>query len=84
MDEGNTQLKGGAVTAFSLVRALGEIDTVQAIRSQNGINLLDAKLYELETVQFVQCFIIFGFAAAALEASMQAGFLKTFEKSGTE
>lgn len=66
------------------MRALGEIDAIQALKGQDSISLLDADLFGLELVQFVQCFIIFGFAAAALEASILSGFLKTFGKNETD
>ena len=69
----NPHLKGGVVSAFGLVRAASAADILQ-LSSAEGPFSIDvvgkAALYAGESM------LLFGFAAAAIEAGFQKGFIK--------
>eukprot|EP00193_Tetraselmis_chui_P011722 CAMPEP_0177785738 /NCGR_PEP_ID=MMETSP0491_2-20121128/20519_1 /TAXON_ID=63592 /ORGANISM="Tetraselmis chuii, Strain PLY429" /LENGTH=323 /DNA_ID=CAMNT_0019306841 /DNA_START=271 /DNA_END=1242 /DNA_ORIENTATION=+ len=73
-DLGNSQLKGGVVAAFGLVRGLAIADALQSgVDGQVTMDIV-AKGALLAGHSVLE----FGFAAVALEFALQRGFLKPF------
>ncbi|GMH33662.1 hypothetical protein BSKO_01496 [Bryopsis sp. KO-2023] len=83
-DVENRQLKSGVVTAFGLVRALGQADTVQLLKAQEGVAPIDPDVIGPGLLGAGQSVILFGFAAIAIEASFRFGLLKPFGSVGEE
>eukprot|EP00873_Tetraselmis_striata_P006994 jgi/Tetstr1/427258/TSEL_017443.t1 len=73
-DLGNSQLKGGVVAAFGLVRGLAITDTLQ---SEAG-GQLTQELVAKGALLTGYSVLAFGFAAVALEFALQRGFLKAY------
>ncbi|KAI8477243.1 MAG: hypothetical protein J3K34DRAFT_107391 [Monoraphidium minutum] len=85
-DATNTQLRGGAVAAFALVRAAGGFDLLQRAAAAGGGGL--EQLLALDTLGPAalyagQCMLAFGFAAAALELGFSKGLVKRMRGSAT-
>lgn len=87
-DAGNTQLRGGAVAAFALVRAAGGFDLLQRAAAGGGSGgggglggLLSPEVLGPAALYAGQCMLTFGFAAAALELAMGGGLLKRMRGS---
>mmetsp|Transcript_6572 Transcript_6572/g.18330 ORF Transcript_6572/g.18330 Transcript_6572/m.18330 type:complete len:250 (-) Transcript_6572:371-1120(-) len=78
-DLGNSQLKGGVVAAFGLVRGLAIADSLQT--SVGGE--LTAELVAKGALLAGQSVLTFGFAAVALEFALQRGLLKPFGTAGS-
>ena len=72
-DPASSHLKSGAVTAFALVRAGAVADLLQQTSASGSFSIEEvigpAALYAGQSV------LIFGFAAAAIEAAMTKGFI---------
>lgn len=88
-DTANTQLRGGAVAAFALVRAAGGFDLLQRAAAAAGgggrlAQLLTPDVLGPAALYAGQCMLAFGFAAAALEAAFNAGAIKRMRGSATE
>lgn len=77
-DEGNLQLKAGVTAAFGLVRAAAAADMLQSVAP--GLDLEPVSLQVVGTAGLyaAQSMIMFGFAAVALEAAFQQGFVRRF------
>ena len=88
-DSGNKHLRGGAVAAFALVRAVGGFDLLQrsaavaaaAAAAGSGEaaglgDLLAPSVLGPAALYAGQCMLTFGFAAAALEAAFARGVVK--------
>ncbi|KAK3268390.1 hypothetical protein CYMTET_23107 [Cymbomonas tetramitiformis] len=74
-DLGNSQLKGGVIGAFGLVRGLGQADVVLQTMGPSG--------FDLETtlkgfLLMGESMLLFGFAAAAVEIAFQRDIVKPF------
>jgi len=90
-DGANTQLRGGAVAAFALVRAAGGFDLLQraAAAAEGGgggggvAGLLSLPLVGASALYAGQCMLVFGFAAAALEFAFTSGFVRRMRGSAT-
>lgn len=72
-DAGNTQLKGGVVAAFGLVKAIGAADVLQA---GAGGELLDPQLLGTAALYAAQSMLTIAFAATAMEAAFNGGALQ--------
>lgn len=79
-DGANTQLRGGVVAAFALVRAAGAADVLQASAAPGDV--LSAVVVGSAALYAAQCMLLFGFSAAALEAGFANGLLRRMSSSG--
>eukprot|EP00878_Enallax_costatus_P023841 GHUV01025395.1.p1 GENE.GHUV01025395.1~~GHUV01025395.1.p1 ORF type:complete len:256 (+),score=126.08 GHUV01025395.1:862-1629(+) len=73
-DATNMHLRGGVVTAFGLVKALGAADVIQATADAGDV--FSAAVVGNSALYAAQCMLVFGFAAAALEAGFSNGLVK--------
>lgn len=73
-DASNTQLRGGVVAAFALVKALGAADIIQA--SAESGEVFSVAVVGNAALYAAQCMLLFGFAATALEAGFSNGVVK--------
>lgn len=71
-DATNTQLKGGVIAAFGLVKAIGGADILQA----GSGGAIDVQLLGNGALYAAQSMLTFAFAATALEAAFNAGLLQ--------
>lgn len=78
-DATNVQLRGGVVAAFGLVKALGAADVIQATADAGDV--LSLPIVGNSALYAAQCMLVFGFAAAALEAGFSKGWVSRM--SGT-
>ncbi|KAI8468210.1 MAG: hypothetical protein J3K34DRAFT_15043 [Monoraphidium minutum] len=89
-DAHNKHLRGGAVTAFALVRAAGALDALQrssaAVAAASGSGgggnggglaaLLSPDVLGPSALFAGECMLVFGFAVAALEAGFAGGLVR--------
>lgn len=75
-DIANSQLKGGVVGAFGLVRGVAQAEIVLSTQGLSMDSILTSALYAGESM------IMFGFAAVALEKAFQSDNLKAFGTAG--
>ncbi|KAF6255576.1 hypothetical protein COO60DRAFT_199711 [Scenedesmus sp. NREL 46B-D3] len=73
-DAANMHLRGGAVAAFGLVKALGAADVIQATADAGDV--FGAAVVGNSALYALQCMLLFGFAAAAVEAGFSNGLVK--------
>lgn len=73
-DATNMHLRGGVVAAFGLVKALGAADVIQA--TADASDVLSADVVGNAALYAGQCMLLFGFAAAAVEAGFSNGWVK--------
>lgn len=73
-DDTNLQLRGGVVAAFALVKALGAADVLQGAAEAG--EELSMSTVGPGALYAAQCMLLFGFAAAALEAGFSGGLVK--------
>lgn len=77
-DVWNTQLRGGVVAAFGLVRAAGAADVLQAAAAGSSGGPLSLEVVGTGALYALESLLIFGFAATALEAAFQKGLVRRF------
>ncbi|KAF8060561.1 hypothetical protein HT031_004738 [Scenedesmus sp. PABB004] len=75
-DDTNAQLRGGVVAAFALVKAAGAADALQAGAAADGAAPLSAEVLGTAALYAGQSMLLFGFAAAALEAGFANGLVR--------
>eukprot|EP00882_Tetradesmus_deserticola_P014164 GHRQ01015055.1.p1 GENE.GHRQ01015055.1~~GHRQ01015055.1.p1 ORF type:complete len:204 (+),score=102.90 GHRQ01015055.1:632-1243(+) len=73
-DASNMHLRGGAVAAFGIVKALGAADVLQA--TADASDVFSAAVIGNSALYALQCMLLFGFAAAAVEAGFSNGLVK--------
>lgn len=73
-DSTNLHLRGGAVAAFALVKALGAADVIQATAESGEV--LSLSVIGNSALYAAQCMLVFGFAAAAVEAGFSNSIVK--------
>jgi len=79
-DLGNSQLKGGVVAAFGLVRGLAVADALQSAAGGE----LTTELLAKGALLAGHSVLTFGFAAVALEFTLQRGILKAYGAASIE